>query len=232
MGVGSGVCDGMDMRVPGGCQAITGFMNQGISMTDETTKGTVDVLLETAFGNIRIRLEPERAPITTGNFLFYVEGGFYDGGRFHRTVRLDNQSNANLKNEAIGAGIDSAADRANLPNDTIPIEVIQGGINPARSGEQRPPIALERTSDTGLLHVNGTISMARLTPDSAVSDFFICINEQPELNFGGKRNPDGEGFAAFGNVIDGMDAVRAIHAQPSNGQSLDPRVVIERATRL
>ncbi|MDQ3655609.1 MAG: peptidylprolyl isomerase [Chloroflexota bacterium] len=194
-------------------------------------QAAVDIVLETAFGAIVLRLDAAHAPVTTENFLHYVDGGFYDGGKFHRTVRLDNQSNANLKAEAIGAGIDPMADRKNLPNDSIAIEVIQGGIDPARSRDQRSAIILERTSETGLRHLDGTISMARLTPDSAVSDFFICINDQPDLDFGGQRNPDGQGFAAFGQVIDGMDVVRTIQAQPSNGQALDPHVAISRAHR-
>ncbi len=201
-------------------------------MTDQNNAEHVDIVLETAFGTIVVRLDALHAPATTDNFLFYVDGGLYDGGKFHRTVRLDNQSNANLKEEAIGDGIDPGADRSNLPNDTIAIEVIQGGIDQARSGEQRPALALERTSDTGLRHLDGTISMARLTPDSAVSDFFICINDQQQLDFGGQRNPDGQGFAAFGQVIDGMDVVRTIQTQPSNGQSLDPHVIITRAHRI
>ncbi len=192
----------------------------------------VNIVLETAFGNITVRLDMAHVPATTENFLFYLDGGFYDGGRFHRTVRLDNQSNANLKAEAIGSGIDPTADRSNLPDDAIAIEVVQGGIDPARAHDQRPAINLQRTRDTGVRHLDGTISMARLTPDSAVSDFFICVNAQPELDFGGRRNPDGQGFAAFGQVIDGMDVVRAIQAQPSNGQALDPHVGIVRAYRV
>jgi peptidyl-prolyl cis-trans isomerase A (cyclophilin A) len=74
--------------------------------------------------------------------------------------------------------------------------------------------------------------MARLTPDSAVSDFFICIGDQPELDFGGQRNPDGQGFAAFGTVTSGMDVVRAIQRSPADGQSLDPPVTITRIARL
>jgi len=186
----------------------------------------VEIVLETAFGAIVVRLDGAHAPVTAENFLHYVDDGFYDGGRFHRTVRLDNQSNANLKAEAIGAGIDRSTDRTNLPNDSIAIEVIQGGIDPAQSGDQRPAITLERTSETGLRHLDGTISMARLTPDSAVSDFFICINDQPDLDFGGQRNPDGQGFAAFGQVTGGMDVVRTIQTQPSNGHALDPHVAI------
>jgi peptidyl-prolyl cis-trans isomerase A (cyclophilin A) len=193
--------------------------------------GQTIVRIETDFGDIRVALATDAAPGTCANFLRYVDAGLYDGGRFHRTVRLDNQSNANLKKEAIGAGIDPSADRASLPNDAIAIEVIQGGVNPDREGELGAPIALERTSETGLRHRDGAISMARLTPDSAVSDFFLCINDQPDLDFGGMRNPDGQGFAAFGQVIAGMDAVRAIQAQPSDGQRLDPLVAIRRIVR-
>jgi peptidyl-prolyl cis-trans isomerase A (cyclophilin A) len=190
----------------------------------------VDVAIETPAGEIIVRLDASAAPITVANFLHYVDGGFYDGGRFHRTVRLDNQSNALLKVEDSDLGIASGAGAA-LPNDAVPIEVIQGGINLERRGEQAPPIPLERTSETGLTHRDGTISMARTTIDSAVSDFFICINDQPSLNFGGQRNVDGQGFAAFGQVIRGMEIVRAIQTFPSDGQSLSPVVPITRIRR-
>jgi peptidyl-prolyl cis-trans isomerase A (cyclophilin A) len=192
----------------------------------------VSVVIATPLGEIEVELDLQRAPVTTSNFLHYVDGGFYSGGRFHRTVTPENQSNANLKEEKIGAGIDPAADRAQLPNDAVTIEVIQGGVDPARQGELGPPIPLERTSDTGLRHGDGAISMARLTADSAVSDFFICIGDQPELDYGGKRNPDGQGFAAFGSVTRGMDVVHAIQRSPADGQSLDPPVAIVTITRL
>lgn len=192
----------------------------------------VTVRIETELGPITVALDSARAPGTTANFLFYVDGGFYDGGRFHRTVRADNQSNAGLRDAAIGAGIDPAADRRQLPNDTVPIEVIQGGIDPSRSDEQRPPISLERTRDTGLTHRDGAISMARFTPDSAVSDFFICVGDWPALDFGGPRNPDGQGFAAFGHVTDGMDVVRAIQQRPADGQMLQPPVTIRSIRRV
>lgn len=198
-------------------------------MTRDTSRAIVRI--ETDFGAIRVAIATTEAPITATNFLAYIEDGLYDGGFFHRTVRLDNQSNENLKKERIGAGIDPNANRDQLPNDEIAIEVIQGGINPDRSHDLGDPIPLERTSETGLSHMEGTISMARLTPDSAVSDFFICINEQPALDFGGMRNPDGQGFAAFGHVIEGMDIARQIQAQPSDGQTLDPLVVIRKMTR-
>lgn len=110
------------------------------------------------------------------------------------------------------------------------IDVIQA----SRAGafEGFGPIPLERTSATGLRHEDGTISMARGGPDTAVSDFFICIGPQPELDFGGARNPDGQGFAAFGRVVSGMDVVRRLHAAPAEGQGLSPRIVILSMTRL
>lgn len=120
----------------------------------------------------------------------------------------------------------------NQPNNSIKIEVIQAGINPARAKEQAPPVPLERTSITGLKHVDGTISMARLGPDTATSDFFICIGDQPALDFGGMRNPDGQGFAAFGQVTRGMDIVKRIQQAPADGQSLKPPVEIIRIRRI
>jgi peptidyl-prolyl cis-trans isomerase A (cyclophilin A) len=169
---------------------------------------TIPIRLDTALGAIEVALDPDRAPGTVANFLRYLDAGAYDGGRFHRTVTPENQ-----------------------PNDTVRIEVIQGGVNPDRAAENGPPIALERTSVTGLAHTDGAISMARFAPDSAVSDFFICIGDQPELDFGGARNPDGQGFAAFGRVTSGMEVVRAIQRCPAEGQRLTPPVAIVAARR-
>ncbi|HEX8438257.1 peptidylprolyl isomerase [Archangium sp.] len=170
----------------------------------------VRVVLQTEKGEIELELDESRAPTTVRNFLAYVDAGLFEGGVFHRTVKLapDNQ-----------------------PNNPVKIEVIQGGINPARQAEERAPIPLERTSVTGLEHKDGTLSMARDTPDSARSDFFICIGDQPELDQGGKRNPDGQGFGAFGRVVKGMDVVRAIQRAPAEGQKLTPPIKIQRAAR-
>ena len=163
----------------------------------------VRVILTTELGNIVLELDAEHAPVSTANFLRYVNGGFYTNGVFHRTVKPDNQ-----------------------PQNKVKIEVVQAGINPEREKESFPPIALERTNKTGLKHLDGTLSMARDKPDSATSDFFICIGDQPSLDFGGKRNPDGQGFAAFGKVIRGMDVVRKIQASPAEGQKLTPPIKI------
>jgi peptidyl-prolyl cis-trans isomerase A (cyclophilin A) len=168
----------------------------------------VRVLIQADLGDIELELDAAKAPITTANFLRYVDGKFYDGGRFHRTVKPDNQ-----------------------PDNKVKIEVIQAGINPDRMKEEFPPIKLERARDTGLRHRDGTISMARDGPDTATSDFFICIGDQPELDFGGKRNPDGQGFAAFGRVVKGMDVVKKIQSSKAEGQSLKPPVKIVKVTR-
>ncbi len=168
----------------------------------------VRVVFQTDKGEFELELDAARAPTTVRNFLAYVDAGLYAGGVFHRTVKPDNQ-----------------------PNNPVKIEVIQGGINPTREAELLPPIPLERTSVTGLKHVDGAVSMARDTPDTAQGDFFICIGAQPELDFGGKRNPDGQGFAAFGKVVKGMDVVRAIQQAPASGQQLTPPIKILRAAR-
>lgn len=165
------------------------------------------VALATDRGEIVVELDRERAPATAANFLRYVEAGKYDGGRFHRTVRPDNQ-----------------------PGDKVKIAVVQAGIAPGE--KEFAPVALERTSATKLKHLDGTISMARDGPDTATGDFFLCVGDQPALDFGGKRNPDGQGFAAFGRVVRGMDVVRAVNAAKADGQALKPAVRILSARRL
>jgi peptidyl-prolyl cis-trans isomerase A (cyclophilin A) len=170
--------------------------------------GIVRVVIETEKGSISVDLDSAHAPVSVTNFLRYVDGGFYEGGRFHRTVTPGNQ-----------------------PNDTVRIEVVQAGANPARSGTGFPPIPLERTNTTGLRHHNGTLSMARAGPNTATSDFFICVGDQPALDFGGHRNLDGQGFAAFGRVTDGMSVVKAIQGSPANGQRLEPPISITRIRR-
>ncbi len=168
----------------------------------------VRVLIRTEKGDIEAELDAGKAPATVANFLRYVDARLYDGGRFHRTVTPANQ-----------------------PDNKVKIEVIQAGLDPAKVKDEFPPIKLERTRDTGLRHTDGALSMARDGPDTATADFFVCIGDQPELDFGGKRNPDGQGFAAFGRVVKGMDVVRKIQAGPADGQTLNPPVKIARIAR-
>jgi peptidyl-prolyl cis-trans isomerase A (cyclophilin A) len=175
--------------------------------------GEVLVRLETSVGAIDLAIDTTRAPVTSANFLKYVDGGFYDGGRFHRATRPDNYTP--------------------VPPNRPMMEVIQAGIDPARRSEGFPPIPLERTSVTGLKHVVGTVSMARSpSADSARSDFFICLDDQPSLDFGGLRFDDGQGAAAFGRVVSGMDVVRKIQQQPVEKQALTPPVAITKAARV
>ena len=165
------------------------------------------VLIKTEFGDIAVEICQDKAPVTAANFLRYVDAGLYDGSVFHRTVTLDNQ-----------------------PTNTVKIEVTQGGqLDAAKSF---PAIPLERTSVTGIMHLDGVISMARSGPDTATSSFFFCINDQPSLDYGGKRNADGQGFAAFGRVVAGMEVVRKIQKQPAEGQNLKPQVKIISISRI
>ncbi len=135
--------------------------------------------------------------------------------------------------------INRAVRPANTVRKDVEIQVIQFQSDPARR-DMLPPIPLERTSVTGLKHVNGVLSMARNGPDTAQASFSIVINDQPEMDFGGARNPDGQGFAVFGRVVSGMDVVRAIHASPTAAagqkgpygtERLDPLIKIVRAYR-
>ena len=98
--------------------------------------------------------------------------------------------------------------------------------------ERFAPIPLERTKDTGVWHVEGAISMGRNGPDTAQSDFFIVLEDTPALDYGGSRNSDGQGFAAFGRVVRGLDVARKIQRAPADGQRLTPGIRIIRIARI
>lgn len=174
----------------------------------------VGVLLTTALGPIEVAVDVAQAPITAGDFLKYVDSGLFNGGAFYRTVRPGNDVNP------------------------VKIDVIQGGLTDEK--KLLPPIQHEPTNKTGLRHRDGTISIARDKPGTGTAgEFFICIGDQPELDFGGKRNPDRQGFAAFGQVVRGMDVVRAIWRSKTGGayeglamQKLLPPIGILTAKRM
>ena len=175
----------------------------------------VVVTFETGKGAIEIAVDTLHAPLSAVNFLKYVDGRFYDGGTVNRAVRPDNTTRHDVE-----------------------IQVIQFQIDRERRREQFPPIPLERTNATGLKHLNGTVSMARAAPDTATASFSIVIGDQPEMDFGGKRNPDGQGFAVFGRVVRGTDVVKAIQASPTaqrgayGSETLDPPIAILKAARI
>lgn len=175
--------------------------------------GDVVVTLETGLGPIVIALKVRQAPLTTANFLRYVDDKRYDGASFWRSAK------------------------ANSPVD---YGLIEGGLQ----GDARkllPPVAHEPTSQTGLRHVDGTVSLARTAPGTGDSDFFICVGEAPYLDANPAGEGDNLGFAAFGQVIKGMEVVHKILNLPTpgvatnpvmKGQILDPPVPISSARRV
>jgi peptidyl-prolyl cis-trans isomerase A (cyclophilin A) len=165
--------------------------------------------IETSAGLIKARIAYRRAPITACNFLRYVRAGAFDGGAFFRTVRSDH-----------------------VVGNPVPIDVIQMRTRAGEEEDLFGPIPLERTSVTGLGHVSGALSMARWGPDTATSSFSIVVKASPEMDFGGKRNKDGQGFAVFGRVIGGTAVLRAIQRGKAEGETLVPPVTIRRITVL
>jgi peptidyl-prolyl cis-trans isomerase A (cyclophilin A) len=169
----------------------------------------VPVAIDTSLGRIVVALDRGRAPVTTSNFLHYVDTHRFDGQNFYRAMHS-------------GAG-----------------GLIQGGIT-TDARKLYPPIAHEPTSQTGLHHVAGAISMANAGPGTARADFFILLSDMPGLDAGGPGG-DANGFAVFGRVTEGMDVVQKIHEAPVSatkgegvmrGQMLDPPVRILHAERL
>lgn len=162
-----------------------------------TAAADVDVVLETELGDIHVRVFEDRAPVSAADFLRYVDEGRYAGAGFYRTVSPGNDNGSPV------------------------ISVIQGGL--LDEAIALPPVAHETTEETGILHTNGVVSLARGEPGSGGgAAFFICIGDQPALDFGGTRNPDKQGFAAFGRVVRGMDVVKAIHERETASESDDP----------
>jgi peptidyl-prolyl cis-trans isomerase A (cyclophilin A) len=158
----------------------------------------VNVAIRTTDGTIVVRLDVARAPITVANFLHYVDAHAFDhDASFYRTVA-----------------------KANEPQ--VPFEVIQGGFKNVPPDAKR--IVLEPTSKTGLHNDDGEIAMARTSePDSAATEFFICIGNGRYLDAGG---PLGVGYAAFGKVVRGMDIVHRIHHASAQGEALTPPIAI------
>ena len=161
------------------------------------------VVIETNLGTIEVELYQKEAPITVSNFMKYIDEDRYLGSTFYRVVTMKNQ-----------------------PKSKVKIEVIQGGLYEDNHPQNLPSIVHESTNITGIKHLDGVISMARYEPGTATFEFFICVGDQPSLDYGGARNKDNNGFAAFGKVISGMDVVHKIQVQPESEQLLDPRIPI------
>jgi peptidyl-prolyl cis-trans isomerase A (cyclophilin A) len=158
------------------------------AQTAPAEPGAVRVALDTADGPILVEVYPDKAPITAGNFLRYVDEKRFDGATFYRASKVPNAPEYGL---------------------------VQGGVqnDPKRVLK---PIAHEPTTKTGLSHVDGALSMGRTAPGTATSDFFICVGDMPYMDADPKQPGDNLGFAVFGKVIEGMDTVRTILAEPTS----------------
>ena len=168
------------------------------------------IIIKTNLGNVEAELYPDKAPKTVAAFLSYVDSGFYKNSSFYRVLFI----------EAMASDYNTG--------------IIQGGI---WQSNNKKAIALsgivhEPPNQTGLSHTTGTLSLARSTPGTANSEFFICVGDQTGYDSSKNYNPDGLGFAAFGRVISGMDIVRQIHKQPANGQSFTRSITILNIERL
>ena len=167
--------------------------------------------VDTEAGSFVVEVDPEVAPITVAHYLAHVDRQLLDGGAVYRIVTLANQA----------------------PETRHKIEVVQWGMmRPDDQPPPLPPIVHETTRQSGLRHRDGTVSMARAQPGSATAEYFVCIGDQPELDFGGGRNPDGLGFAAFGRVVEGMDVVRALHARGEADQYLAQPIRVRSVRRI
>ena len=164
--------------------------------------------IQTSSGDIEIELYPKQAPKTVAAFLSYVDSGYYKNTTFYRVLNDENQ-----------------------PSDAFKSEIIQGGLWGLGRNKKIAGIPHEPTNQTHLQHKDGTISLARLEPGTANTEFFICVGDQPGYDYGGENNPDGQGYAAFGRVIEGMDVVNKIYNQPDNDQYFTPRIPIYNIVR-
>lgn len=167
------------------------------------------IFIKTQLGDIEVELFPEQAPKTVAAFLSYIDSGFYNATSFYRVLKTEELATAN------NTGI------------------IQGGMWQTKPDKKItiPGIEHETTKQTGLTHQSGTISLARTTPGSANTEFFICIGDQSPLDSGRRGTEDGQGFAAFGKVFKGMDIVRKIQAQKSKGDKFIEKIAIYKITR-
>jgi peptidyl-prolyl cis-trans isomerase A (cyclophilin A) len=175
-------------------------------------KGSKDphLLIETSQGDIEIEVYPQKAPKTVAAFLSYIDSGYYTNASFYRVLKTDQFSS---------------------PSNT---GIIQGGIWQTKPQIKTTLAGIEHESTklSGLTHISGTVSLARLEPGTANTEFFICIGDQTPLDHGRRGTKDGEGFAAFGIVVRGMSIVRKIQDQKSKGDRFDIPITISRISRL
>jgi len=163
------------------------------------------VVIQTPAGEIEVEVYLRQAPKTAGAFLSYIDSGFYKNGSFYRVLNDDNQ--------VTGSPVSN---------------LIQGGIWKTNHSKavSLPGVPHETTQVTHILHKNGVLSLAREQPGTGTTEFFICVGDQPGYDYGGENNPDGQGYAAFGKVVKGMDVVRTLYARPESNQAFTPQIPI------
>ena len=168
------------------------------------------VEIQTKFGNIELELYADQAPKSVAAFLSNIDAGYYRKASFYRVLNEDNQA-----------------------SDAPKAAFVQGGLwkSNYKLANSLPGIPHETTQQTKLSHTDGVVSFARREPGTAASEFFICVGDQRGLDYGGENNPDGQGYAAFGKVVTGMDVVKKIYNQPDNEQYFDPPVHIFKIAR-
>jgi peptidyl-prolyl cis-trans isomerase A (cyclophilin A) len=168
------------------------------------------VCVETALGELVIAVLSSRAPRTAENFLKYVDGRYLDGCSIYRIVTPDNQN----------------------PPPAVSTAVVQWGMG-LKEFAAAPflPVAHEPTSITGLTHCDGAVSLARFAPGTGASEFFFCIGDQPQLDYGGRRNTDGAGFAVFGQVVAGESVLAEIYARAESDHLLKRPIPIRKVSR-
>lgn len=182
-----------------------------------------NICFMTSLGEIYVELLDQQAPRTAAHFLAYIDEGYYSGASFYRVVREDNQASDAVRIAVVEGGF------SNSYYDYMLREGFAQGLDYDQAQGphgSRPCISVETTMDTGLAHLDGTLSFGRCGSDEVDDSFFICVGDHPELDFGGQRYPDGLGFSACGRVIAGMEIVRAIHGSPTQGQRLEDEVTI------
>ena len=163
------------------------------------------VVIDTKFGEIEIELFAKQAPKTVAAFLANIDSGFYSNASFYRVLNDQNQ-----------------------PSNAPKTELIQGGVwrNKQYRNKVFSSIPHETTKQTGLHHITGTVSMARRETGTASTEFFICIDDEPGLDYGGENIDDRQGYAAFGKVVKGMNVVKMIYHENEDNQYFDPPVDI------
>jgi len=174
------------------------------------TKPTIDI--QTYYGDIIIELYPAKAPKTVAAFLSFIDSGYFKNTTFYRVLKKDDQ-----------------------PMNAAKTQLIQGGLWQTKFKKQQtiPGIPLETTKQTGILHQEGVLSLARAEEaNSGNTEFFICMDDEPDYDYGGAASADKKGYTTFGRVISGMKYVKQIHSQPDYETNFNPPIKIINIKRL